>query len=101
MVTTREQATQNAQQIIRDTFDLSANSPLEKALTKNDLMDITDWMLLMVSNLESLTYNNNGTKKHPSLGQLNKIRHFQMYMLHEHANGSLASYDGGDQHCMC
>jgi hypothetical protein len=40
MVTTHEQATQNAQWIIRDVFNLNANSSLEKALTKNGLMDI-------------------------------------------------------------
>jgi hypothetical protein len=96
MVTTREQATQNAQQIIRDVFNLGAHSSLEKALTKNGLMDITDWMLLMVSNLELLTYNDNGTEKHPSLGQQNKIHDFWMYVLHEHANGSSASYSGRD-----
>jgi hypothetical protein len=38
----------NAQQIIRDVFNLGANSSLEKAITENDLMDITDWMLLTV-----------------------------------------------------
>jgi hypothetical protein len=68
MVTTRE-PTQNAQKIIRDVFNVGANSSLEKALTENGLMDITDWMLLTVSNLELLTYNDNGTEKHPSLGQ--------------------------------
>jgi hypothetical protein len=59
-------------------------------------MDMADWMLLMVSNLESLTYNNNGTEKHPSLGQQNKICDFWMYVFHEHANGSSASYGVGD-----
>jgi hypothetical protein len=34
MVTTREQVTQNAQQIIRDVFNLGANSSLEKHLPK-------------------------------------------------------------------
>jgi hypothetical protein len=51
MVTTREQATQNAQRIIRDVFNLGANFSLEKALTENGLMDITDWMPLMVSKI--------------------------------------------------
>jgi hypothetical protein len=50
MVTTREQAAQNAQWITRDVFNLGANSSLEKALSENGLMDITDWMLLTVSN---------------------------------------------------
>jgi hypothetical protein len=63
---------------------------------ENDLLDVTDWMMLMVANLESLTYTDNGTKKQLSLGQWNKIRHFQMYMLHELAKGSPVSYDGGD-----
>jgi hypothetical protein len=69
MVVTRDQATQNAQQIIRDVFNFGTNSPLEKALMENDLLDFTDWMLLMVANLEFLTYNDNGTRKHLSLGQ--------------------------------
>jgi hypothetical protein len=73
MVVTRDQATQNAHWINRDVFNFGANSPLEKALTENDLLDVTDWILLMAANLESLTYNDNGTKKHLSLGQWNKI----------------------------
>jgi hypothetical protein len=96
MVTTRERATQNSQQIIRDVFNLGANSSLEKALTENDLMDITDWMLLMVSDLDSLTYNDNGTQKHLGRGPRNRIRDFRMYVLHERAYGSPATYDGGD-----
>jgi hypothetical protein len=96
MVTTCDQVAQNAQWIIRDVFNFSANSPLEKALTENDLVDVTDWTMLMVANLESLTYTDNGAKKHFSLGQWNKICQFQMYILNERAKGSPASYDGGD-----
>jgi hypothetical protein len=96
MVTTRDQAAQNTQQIIRDVFNLGANSPLEKALTENDLLDVTDWTMLTVANLESLTYTDNGAKKHLSLGQWNKICQFQMYVLNERAKRSPASYDGGD-----
>jgi hypothetical protein len=96
MVITGDQAAQNAKRIIRDVFNLGANSPPEKALTENDLFDVTDWTMLMVANLESLTYTHNGAKKHLSLGQWNKICQFQMYILNERAKGSPASYDGGD-----
>jgi hypothetical protein len=96
MVSTRDQAAQNAQQIIGDVFNFSANSPLEKALMENDVLDVTDWTMLTVANLESLTYTDNGAKKHLSLGQWNKIRQFQMYVLNERAKGSPASYDVED-----
>jgi hypothetical protein len=96
MVVMHDQATQNTQQITRDVFNLGANSPLEKALMENDLLDVTDWMLLVVAKLELLIYNNNGAKKHLSLGQWNKICQFQMYILNECAKGSPASYDGED-----
>jgi hypothetical protein len=59
-------------------------------------MDITNWMLLTVSDLDLLTYNDNGTQKHLGRGPQNRIRNFQMYVLHECANGSSATYDGGD-----
>jgi Golgi nucleoside diphosphatase len=90
MVTTCDQAAQNAQWITRHVFNLGASSLLEKALMENDLLDVTDWTMLTVANLELLTYTDNGAKKHLSLGQWNKIRQFQMYILSEHAKGSPA-----------
>jgi hypothetical protein len=73
-------------------FACSADSPLGKALTKTNLMDISEWMLLMVANIEALKYDDSGTEKQ----QWQKLRQVQVYMINKCANGSTMEHSVSD-----
>ena len=90
MVETRVQL---ALRMLRSTLGLGDGSPLELAMAKASLLDVSLWMSLGDAQLAALTYPDGGVDRTLKLGHYLILKVYQVFVVHHRANGEGPSFD--------
>ena len=85
---------QKAQRMLRTTFGLGNDSPLELALTSASLMDVNLWMSLDQAQVVALKYDDNGTETNLKLGHYLILKVYQVFVMYHRAHSGDPSFDG-------
>ena len=83
MVETRVQL---ALRMLRSTLGLGDGSPLELAMAKASLLDVSLWMSLGDAQLAALTYPDGGVDRTLKLGHYLYLKVYQVFVVHRRAN---------------